>query len=250
MTEASAKLSQLDAQLAWNSVFGDPEWMFKTGMGGMLSAACLILFAASTMTLPVAIALAAVLTGYVLRVARIRVPDPQAKLPEWNDWMDLLMSGLSWIFVQFVFGLAVPMSAIALISLGAMSGLMEFASPYFLPFAVFSILDVVVLSLLISLTLSYLMLNFAVEENMAAGWQPMRVFMQIAKAPKTFVLAWLLGLGIQSAMIIVPFITVVGVFFLPTALFVGQIINATLLAQAWGSVEPPPATPAKSSEAG
>ncbi|MBX9771474.1 MAG: DUF4013 domain-containing protein [Candidatus Obscuribacterales bacterium] len=234
-----AELTQLDAQLAWDGVFGDPEWMFKTGMGGMLSAAALVLFAASLMTYPVAIAISAVLAGYVLRVARTRVADANAKLPDWNDWMDLLMSGLSWMAVQFVFFWAVPVSFVGLMSLGRMSGWLDLASPYFLPFAVFSILDMVLLSLLIHMTLAYLMMNFAVQENMAAGWQPMKVFMQIAKAPKTFLMAWLLGLGIQIAMVLVPIITVVGLFFLPTTLFVGQIINATLLAQAWASVSQP-----------
>ncbi len=245
----AAKLAQLDAQLAWDGVFRDPEWMFKTGMGGMLSAAALVLFAASLMTYPLAIAISAVLAGYVLRVARTRVADANAKLPDWNDWMDLLMSGLSWMAVQFVFFWAVPVSAVGLLSLGRMSGWMDLASPYFLPFAVLSILDLVLLSLVIHLTLAYLMMNFAVEENMAAGWQPMKVFMQIAKAPKTFVLAWLLGLGIQIGMVALPVITVVGLFFLPTTLFVGQIINATLLAQAWASVSPPVSVGSSSSAA-
>jgi len=239
MSSASAGKAQIDAQLAWDGVFRDPEWMFKTGLGGMLSAASLVLSAASLMTWPLSIAISAVLAGYVLRVARARIADTNAKLPEWNEWMDLLMSGLSWMAVQFVFNLAVPFSAVALISLGRMAHFMDFNSPYFLPFAVFGILDIVVLSLLINLTLAYLMMNFAVEENMSAGWQPMRVFMQIAKAPKTFLIAWLLGFGIQIIMTVVPVITVIGLFFLPTTLFVGQIINATLLAQAWSSVEPP-----------
>lgn len=239
MSASSAELAELDAQLAWDGVFKDPEWMFKTGLGGMLSAASLVLSAASLMTWPLAIAISAILVGYVLRVARLRIVDTNAKLPDWNDWMDLLMSGLSWMAVQFVFNLLAPLTVVSLISLAKMSGWMDLASPMFFPFAVFAVLDVVLLSLLINLTLAYLMMNFAAQENMAAGWQPMRVFMQIAKAPKTFVLAWLLGLGVQIAMTALPVITVVGLFFLPTTLFVGQIINATLLAQAWSSVEPP-----------
>lgn len=239
MSADSARQNQLDAQLALDGVFRDPEWMFKTGMGGMLSASVLVLGAASLMTLPVSLALSALITGYVLRVARVRAADTNAKLPDWNDWMDLLMSGLSWMAVQFVFTVAIPISALGLLSIGTMSGFMDFASPYFLPFAVFAIIDIVVLTLLANLTVSYLLVNFAVEENMSAGWQAMRVYMQIAKAPKIFVIAWLLGLGIQVVMTVIPIVTVVGLFFLPTTLFVGQVINATLLAQAWASVEPP-----------
>src|SRR5690349_11850493 len=99
-------LSALDPDLAVKAFFGDPQWLFKTGIGGFLNVVSFILCALSYMLIPVAFLIWGVVTGYVLRAARLHIKDPAGKLPEWNDWMDLLISGLTWMAIytgQFLF---------------------------------------------------------------------------------------------------------------------------------------------------
>ena len=70
---------------------------------------CMILFSALTamislqnaLFLPVALALCGLLNGYVMRVIRTRSANPRCDMPEWDNWMDLWMSGITWISVVF-----------------------------------------------------------------------------------------------------------------------------------------------------
>src|SRR5690349_8722429 len=91
--------SGLDPDLAARAFFRDPQWLFKTGIGGFLNVLSFTLCALNYLLIPIAFLLWGLVTGYVLRAARTHIKNPEDRLPEWNDWLDLLISGLTWMAI-------------------------------------------------------------------------------------------------------------------------------------------------------
>lgn len=228
---------------AWQVVFRDADWMFKTGIGGIILACMALsgLFMAqssSLLLLPVFFALCALTVGYTLRVMRSVAGAQQdfalLPMPNWGDWADLFMSGITWISLQvfYIFMFITVGTGALLISAGLQQG----AAIPGLPVA--SCLLALCLSwFILSLVMCYLMANFACEENFAAGLAIRKVLRQIAKRPFLFIGCHLLCVGIQFASIILPALTLVGVFALPTTFFIGQLVGNIVIAQLWKSFQ-------------
>ncbi len=231
----------LDADLAVRSYFGDPDWMFKTGLGGVLSAACLLVGLMDVqrfLFVPVGLAFAAVIVGFLLRSARQRLKDPDGRLPEWNEWGDLFFSGLNWIAIQFCLTIlaAIPITIIMITS----SFLLASYSTN--PNAVGVIVGLIFLSVIAivmgaHLITSYLLLNFAAEEKLLSGFAIVKVLRRIAQAPGRLITAWILSFQLQFFAVLIPTMTILGAFVVPSTLFAAQLVGISLMAQAWRSVE-------------
>jgi len=231
------RLVGLDPNLILKTFFGDQDWVLKSAVGGVMNASSLLL-AFFLQDAPILITLIftlwAINTGYLLRVMRLRIRDPHCKLPVWNEWPDLFVSGMSWlaittgVMIVVAFLLATDL-LIASIFAGLKAGYL------FALWTAGSIMLIIACSLLLNLLLAALMTNFAQEESTVAAFAYIRVLKRISRRPGDFFAAWMLGIGIQWLAVIVPCITVVGVFFLPSTIFASQLISASLLAQAWAS---------------
>lgn len=233
MSKRDQDLSGFDPDLAARAFFRDPQWLFKTGIGGFLNVLSFILCALNYLLIPVAFLLWGVVTGYVLRAARAHMKDPTDKLPEWNDWLDLLISGLTWMAIytgQLVFFFSV-FSTLMLVGLS--TGMFNAANPNNLPWSFGSLYGLLALAFVMGLNSAYLMINLAREEQLSGAFAVNLVISKIAARPLDFLLAWFLSLGIQLAAFILPAMTVVGMFFLPSIWFAGQVLSALVLAQVW-----------------
>lgn len=228
--------SGLDPDLAVAGFFSDPQWLFKTGVGGFLNVLSFILCALNFMFIPLAFLMWGVVTGYVLRAARAHMIDPKSKLPEWNDWMDLLISGLTWMAIytgQLLFFFSV-FSVLMLV--GLETKLVSAANPHNLQWSFGTLFGLSGLAMMMSLNSAYLMINLAQEEKLSGAFAVNLVVEKVLARPANFVLAWLLALGIQMAAFLVPALSVIGMFFLPSIWFAGQVLSALVLAQAWTTV--------------
>lgn len=233
MSNFDKNQSVLDPDLAARAFFRDPQWLFKTGIGGFLNVLSFILCALSYLLIPVAFLLWGVVTGYVLRAARAHMKDPNDKLPEWNDWLDLLISGLTWMAIytgQLIFFFSV-LSTLMLVGLS--TGMFNAANPNNLAWSFGSLYGLLALAFVIGINSAYLMINLAQEEQLSGAFAVNLVISKIMARPKDFLLAWFLSLGIQLAAFILPAMTVVGMFFLPSIWFAGQVLSALVLAQSW-----------------
>jgi len=229
---ASDSVSNIDISRLCKSIFSE-DWMVKTGVGGIMAAGGLVAILYSFMCLPIFAAFWALIIGYNLRCIRQKTVNPEQKLPEWNDWGDLFMSGITfialqtgtWFFLALVAGLVIIFTSgfafnekntsLSLLWSAGGSGLVS------LLFLAFSLIS------------SYTMVNFAVEENVKAGVDYFKVIKLIASHPLQMISGFLLSSGIQIAAIALPCITVIGVFLLPSIFFVGQILSASVLAAHW-----------------
>ncbi|MBC7999315.1 MAG: DUF4013 domain-containing protein [Leptolyngbya sp.] len=221
---------------ALRAFFNDPQWLFKTGVGGLLNAVSLILCACSHLFIPVAFILWGITTGYVLRAARMRNLDPDSKLPEWNNWLDLLVSGLSWMAVytgQMLFFFSV-LSVFMMVGFG--TGMISANNPHYLQWALSGLYGLTVLAAFISISSSYLMVSLAEEESLSGAFAINVVIAKIAERPADFIFAWLVSGGVHIASLVLPTLTVVGFFFLPSAWFAGQLLGVSILAQVWSTV--------------
>lgn len=236
MTTAAKNVTHLDPDLAVKAFFRDPQWLFKTGIGGFLNVVSFILCVLSYLFIPVAFLIWGVVTGYVLRAARMHVNNPADKLPEWNDWMDLLISGMTWMAIytgQLLFFFSVLST---LMLSGLLTGMVNAANPHNLQWSFGTLYGLTILALMVAFNSAYLMINLAQEEKLSAAFAVNLIINKVMARPADLLLAWLLSVGIQLAALILPALTVVGMFFLPSIWFAGQVLSALVLAQAWSAV--------------
>jgi hypothetical protein len=226
-------IGKLDPDLAWKPIFKDPEWMFKVGVGGTLNAAALLLLFVNPLFVPVSIALNAVINGYLLRIVRHKMLNRESKLPDWNDFPELAISGLTWLAIQFSFWM-ILLSAITWILVLATASSVAFQQSTFWLWAIPWTILLSLVALSISFMNNYLMINFAIEEKLRAGFAVKKTFRRAERFPINFTLSWLLGIGVILASIIVPSLTLIGIFIVPSTFFLGQTIAVTLATQVWG----------------
>ena len=234
MTTRPRRLGQLDADAAWKTFFQDPDWMFKTGIGGMINATSIILFILTPLSMPIICALLSLINGYLMRVIRYKTLNPESKLPEWDDWLELFMSGLTWLAIQFGIFLLLIVTVTIALWLALAFGNTSIASPYFLLWAFGATAIVTAMAVLLSFCTPLLMVNFAIEERVPSGLAFRQVLTRAALKPKEFLLAWLLTIGVSWASALVPTLTIIGLFIIPSTIFVGQILCVTIWAQVWG----------------
>ena len=227
-------LDDLNVDRLLRSLFSD-DWIFKTGIGGMLVAGSIVAGLYHYMCIPIVAALWALMIGYCLRCMRYKLMNPDCKLPDWNDWVDLFLSGITWVALQtffwifmaaIAFGVMVLCTAYAIASKGAVESNLELVA---------GCSFITIIYFIASAISAYLMVNFALEENTGAGMAVRKVIRRILDEPGKYLGAYLFSVGVQWTCVIVPCITIVGVFFLPSAFFVGQVSSAAILARAWGT---------------
>lgn len=211
------------------------DWIVKTGVGGMLVAGSIVAGLYSFMCIPIVAALWALMVGYSLRCMRYKLMNADCKLPDWGDWGDLFLSGITWVALQtimWIFIGAIAFGITALCSAYAIGAKTQMESNIDV---IAGCLLIGVISFFFSLISSYLMVNFAKEENTGAGVAFRKVFRRISAEPQKYIGAYFLSVGIQWASVIVPCITIIGVFLLPSAYFLGQVASASVLARTWSS---------------
>lgn len=230
----------LDPDHAIKSFFKDPDWVLKSAVGGVMNATSLLLtffLREYPVLIPIVFSLWAINTGYILRVLRTRLKEPDGVLPAWNDWQDLFVSGMSWLAIItgiIVFFIFIGATNLLIASILAAIKSAAYLFPLWMSG---SIILFIAGSLLTNLVLAATMTNFAEQENTMAAFAYWKVLKRIARRPGDFFGAWMLGIGIQCLSVIVPCVTIIGVFFLPSTTFAGQLIAASLLSQAWVSAE-------------
>jgi hypothetical protein len=231
-------LQQLDPNQAVRLFFSDPDWRMKSGVGGMLGAAALLMLFLHKLLIPVAFCMWALLAGYNLRLIRCKIADINSPLPKWNDWPDLFISGLTWIAVAFGYWLLVSTVTTVALFLGvALGGPGLALSDQYVVWVVVTLAVVSATILAVSFFATINMLNFAKQERTAAAFDVFTAFRRLAQAPKQFLQAWLLFIGLQAAGVVLPIVSVVGVAFIPIVSFTFTSVAAIILAQAWRSSE-------------
>lgn len=227
----------LDPNKAIQLFFSDPDWRVKAGIGGIFSGGAVLLFCLGPLCIPFAFCLWGLLTGYYLRLVRAKIADMQAPLPKWNDWLDLLISGITWIVVLFGQSL-VPISIATIALLFATAGGPTFmAGNQYVPWAIASVVLVTFSWITVSVVSTIIMANFAKQERMSAAFDVITVGKKLAASAHIFVQAWLLIVGIQWLGFIIPTVSILGIALIPICGFVASCIAAILLAQAWQSTE-------------
>lgn len=239
-------MSILDPNQALRHLVKDPDWTFKVGVGGIFNALSLVVLCGGLIMLPVSFCCWALNTGYILRVMRSKMKDPEAKLPDWNDWLDLFISGMSWLAIAYGFVMACILFY---------STLMTSIISYYYKLAknapaakevldsaqtthseqILWVCAATVALILVSCVLhffsSILKLNFARKETMRAGFAYLEAFKIIQTRPSDYMYVWLLSVGLLKLAIILPTLTVLGIFFVPSVFFAAQIMTALLYAQ-------------------
>lgn len=222
-----------DMALALSSLTQEKNWLPKILIGSLFIFAGHTIFHVNHFFLPFAVMLNGVASGYLLRVMRSSMKGDYKTLPEWNQWLDLMISGVSWtaICLSFFFCGMTIVLALALWGLG--QHVVNVLSPQFSTWGLTSFLSLYGYIVLVSAFTSILMANFAEEEKMLAGFAWRKVLVRIAKNPVLLISAWLSGWTLTFVAWVVPLLTVVLSMLAPFFLFMAQVIAARLMGTAW-----------------
>lgn len=159
--------------------------------------------------------------GYLVRVVRgIAAEDPDP--PEWDDWEELLIDGLKYFAVTFIYGLPVFVVAFvgAIIAFGVGLGLATGSGGLTATFGVLLGLVVLVMALVASVA-GYLLpgaiVHFAIEGDVEAAFQVRTIAGNALSRP--YAVAWLktivvgLVLGVLGTVLVLVFLIGLLVYF-------------------------------------
>src|SRR5579883_899600 len=200
MSAELTKTAGVDPDDAVKLYLKDPEWMFKSAVGGVMNASALVLvvlYRDMPLFIPLCFCLWAVNVGFTLRTIRSKIADPSGLLPKWNEWQDLFISGMSWLAVKTFFSITAGAFSMGCLLIALVIGSQQLPDWAFTTLTVCTVCGIILFNLFVDLLLSVTMANFAQEENMMAAFAYGKVFQRFFKRPGNFLSAWLLGLGIQ-----------------------------------------------------
>jgi hypothetical protein len=220
----------IDADLAVKGFFDDEDWMAKVGVGHMVNTGAFFL-ALGVITMPLALAAMGYSQGYQLRLMRARLKQLDCRLPGWEDWLELLISGLTWLACQFCF--CVVLAGIATAAYQLWSAVVDSGRVALFPATISAVLFIVFSMILMHFLATFLMVNFAQEEKLAAAFNFKKVIKKARANPLAFFCAWSLASALQLAALILPALTVIGLLVAPSTLFAAQLMSTSLVAQAW-----------------
>ncbi len=225
-----------DLANSYKAIFKDPEWTFKTTIGGFINYLALGAFLYNPNLIPLCFVLWAISTGYLLRSIRLSAAGELEKLPSWSDWLDLIISGLSWLSIAAgFFFFALSLLAMSLL-IGAGFDISHISKPNFLVWSEATFLGLFFLCLTQNFFLTVLMANFAEEERMAAGFAWRKSLRRIAKAPVELITVWLAGSSLTLMALVLPPMSLIGALLTPFCYFLAQIISTRMIGQTWAYI--------------
>src|SRR5262249_34336699 len=146
--------------------------------------------------LPLCFCLWSLVAGYILMTTSTKVASPGNQLPVWGNYLELLIGGGIWIGASALhFALFLLLAFLSLL-VGDLTGLDNLTSPFFLVWAMAAWTIVVFAAAAISLTSSYLLVNFATQQNLVAAFAVRQVFLRLRNQPRPMLEAWLIQLGL------------------------------------------------------
>lgn len=233
MKRESSKVQTINIDELLKAAVKESDWMVKIGVGGVLAAAGLVAILYNFVCLPILAAFWALMFGYCLRCMRQKVANVESKLPAWDEWGDLFMSGITWIALQTAIFLL--SSTVFALILAACTGNAFNTKSETISFLWIGLACILVLpaSAFLSILSNYAMVNFAVEENLGAGLAYIKVSKRLLKNPLQLLSGYLLAIGVQLGFVVIPCITIIGVFLVPSTYFAGQVLSSLILAQHW-----------------
>jgi len=214
-------------------VKADSEWTMKASVGGMIYGLSIVLIFLNVLFFPVVVCLLALLQGYLVSTIHEAIADADIGLPKWKSWFELLIAGLTWMAIESL--LFIMTLGVILLTL-IMSDVLQ-TDRLFQPTFTFWAVTIWTLCLgiaaLSSLFSTYRFAYFAERQEISAAFAFGEVLRRLLRFPVPLIQAWLLQIGLFATAWIIPAATVIGVFLLPSSIFLSQLIGARLVAQAW-----------------
>jgi hypothetical protein len=188
---------------------------------------------------PHAVAVNLPLFGYALKVFRGGLAGEEGRLPEWDGWGGLVLSGFLLALVGVGYGL-VPL----LMILGGLNLLVRGGALLFMASAL------IVLGLFVAVSVSFFLpmgvARYLVEERLEVAFRPDLLWAIIARAPGEYVATYAGALGLLLLGGLVASIPAIGAIAAPVLAFYLSVVLARLFGEVCGHALrlPAPATAA------
>ena len=219
--------SIVDPSNSFKLYFKDQSWAFKTSIGGILNALAIILLTIHPIFFPVSVCLLAINYGYLVKCLNHR-SSGNLELPEFNGFIDMMLTGLSWFALATCFYLIYfCLTGIILVTAEVFDAF-NYLNQNFILFGSLTINLLFFLFLVTNYFLNFMVIDFSKSDKISAINALKKIITKTKLYPKQFILAFLLNLGIFSLSVMVPVMSIIGVFLLPSTLFVALIINGLI----------------------
>ncbi len=233
LIDSKTKLHHLSPSQSLRQLKADPEWTMKVGVGGMLYALTLVLILLNILSFPFVLCLWAIVQGYLITTMHVALQDAHMPLPRWKTFAELLIAGLTWMAIeslQWIMLFSIIIGALKISDIIHSDRLVASSFNYW---AISAWSFIMLLLAITSFFSAYRLANFAALQEINAAFDYVEVGKRFLRRPVPMLQAWLLQAGRFGMAIVVPIATIVGVFLLPTTVFIAQILGVRLLAQAW-----------------
>jgi hypothetical protein len=217
--------------------FAESDWPFKVGIGCLINGAACGLLLINLILLPISFCLWSCTSGYILMTAASKVGDPASKLPSWRNVLELLAAGGTWIAATFGHFLLLPILAIGSLYIAEATGLDNVLRLGFVPWAALTWSALCALTPLISFFSFYLMINFAVKQEGKAAFDLAEVLSRLRRAPIPLLQVWLIQAGLLYLAVVIPILTLLGLFIIPSTIFLAQLLGCCMASQAWRAAD-------------
>lgn len=231
----------MDYSRAWHTIVDDQNWLVKVLIGG-------IMVLISPLIIP-----ALFVGGYFLDVMQ-RAAQGEDSLPEWTDWGRLLVRGLMWIAIQFIYSLPIVILGCCMATVGLLAGQGSDArtmSDGANALMACLICLIIPIALIVAYVTPAAILRYATEGEIGAAFDFNRVFGLIRENLGPYTIAVVLGILIYLVVGLISTVTCgIGLpwlsFFggLLFSSFIGQVAWLDRQRRSWGGGAPSlPAVP-------
>jgi hypothetical protein len=231
--DLNRKLRRLSPNETFRQFKADPQWTVKVGVGGMLYALTLVLVLLNILSFPIVLCLWALIQGYLITTVNVALEDAQKPLPQWKTWGELLIAGLTWMAIESLQWIVLFSIIIGALKISDIARTDQLVAPAFSSWAICIWSLIMLLFALASFFSAYRLANFAARQEIRAAFDFVEVVKRLFRAPMPMLQAWLLQVGLLGAAVVLPIATIIGVFLVPTSIFIAQILGVRMLAQAW-----------------
>jgi len=236
--DLNTKLSHLSPNETFRQFTADPEWTAKVGVGSMLYALTLVLILLNVLSFPIVLCLWALIQGYLITTMNVALLDAQKPLPRWKPLGELLIAGLTWMAIESLQWIVLFSIIIGALKISDIARTDQLVAPAFSSGAICIWSLMMLLFAMASFFSAYRLANFAALQEIRAAFDFGEVVKRFLRAPAPMLQAWLLQVGLLGMAVVLPIATIIGVIFLPTSVFIAQILGVRILAQAWEITAP------------
>ena len=213
---------------AFKLFFQDKNWTLKTGIGGIINATAIIILFFSPVFIPISVCLFALNIGYILKCVNHKLAK-KADLPDYDGFVDLLLSGLNWMALWFSYLLMFLFLSGMVLFTAICLNAFDIESRYFTFTASLTMFIIFLLWIKFQFIINFIIVDFAKTYKPSPIKSLKQLTLNFWRNPLIMLITFGLNTGIFYLAILIPGLSVFGIFLIPSTMYIASVINILLI---------------------